>query len=124
MRALPSSVFAVFSGAVAWAAPIEVDPFSTTAGGWTLPGGESGVLLEKGKTVAVSVKVPALTDKEKGVGGKWRGVLSVDVYGTAAAGKGSLELEALDPATNEVFAKAIAVSACWAPRAEWGVIAS
>ncbi|WP_367871402.1 DUF6288 domain-containing protein [Luteolibacter sp. Populi] len=117
------SLFAVVSAAAALGAPIEVEPFPAKAN-WTLPGGESGVLLEKGQSSAVSVKVPGLTDKEKDVGGRWRGVISVDVYGTAQGGKGTLELEALDPPSGEVFAKTTATAGGRAPRAEWGVIAS
>ena len=105
------------------AAPVETAPFEAVTA-WVLPGGEKGVLLEKGETAAIAVKVPMLTDKEKDVGGKWHGVLSVDVHGTIDGGKGSLELEALDPPSGEVFAKTSASASGPAPRADWGVISS
>jgi hypothetical protein len=105
------------------AAPLEVQPFQSDAG-WRLPGGEQGILLAPGKAASASVTVPDFTDKEKEVGGKWRGILSVDAYGTADGTKGTLVLEALDPRSGEVFATAETAVAGRVPRAAWAVIAS
>ncbi len=107
----------------AWSAPIEVEPFSG-ASAWVLPGGEKGVSLAAEKFAAVRVSVPAFTDKEKEFGGKWRGILSVDAYGTADGKKSTLALEALDPLTGEVFASTEGQVIGKAPRAPWAVIVS
>lgn len=105
------------------AAPIAVDPFAGESL-WTLPGGEQGIALAPMKFAAVEVTVPEFNDKEKEVGGKWRGILSVDAYGTREGSPGSLVLEALDPRSGEVFASAAASVTGRAPRADWAVIAS
>lgn len=105
------------------AAPIKVEPFSGESL-WTLPGGEQGIALAPAKFAAVEVTVPDFTDKEKEVGGNWRGILSVDAYGTREGSRGSLVLEALDPRSGEVFASASAAVTGPAPRADWAVIVS
>jgi hypothetical protein len=89
-----------------------------------LPGGEQGIPLAPGTSATVAVEVPDFTDKEKEIGGAWRGILSVDAYGTAGGAPGSLVLEALDPRSGEVFASAGVSVAGRAPRAPWAVIAS
>lgn len=106
-----------------WAAPIEVLPFAGDKE-WVLPGGEQGISLDPGKFAAGQVTVPDFTDKEKEVGGHWRGILSVDAYGTTDGKKGALVLEALDPRSGEVFASAETTVTGRAPRADWAVIAS
>lgn len=105
------------------AAPVELEAFGEQAS-WVLPGGVRGIALEQGRTAAVPVTVPELTDKEKEAPGKWQGVLSVDAYGTTNGEKGSVILEALDPRSGEVFAKGEAQVAGPAPKAAWAVIAS
>jgi hypothetical protein len=113
----------LFTTLPVWAAPLEMAPFQAEAG-WRLPGGEPGILLEAGKSAAASVTVPDFTDKEKEVGGRWRGILSVDAHGTATGGKGALVLDALDPRSGEVFASAETLVTGRVPRAAWAVIAS
>ncbi len=89
-----------------------------------LPGGEQGISLPSGRFAAGEVTVPDFTDKEKEVGGKWRGILSVDAYGTSDGGKATVVLEALDPRSGEVFASVETTVSGRAPRADWAVIAS
>ena len=68
MRPPRCLVFLALSMARLPAAPVETAPFDSSTA-WALPGGEKGVLLEKGKAAAVLVRVPMLPDKEKDVGG-------------------------------------------------------
>lgn len=105
------------------AAPIPLEPF-TRDRAWVLPGGEAGIALPPARFATVEVPVPELSDKEKEIGGNWRGIVSVDAYGTAEGGPGSLVLEALDPRSGEVFASAGTSFTGRAPRAAWAVIAS
>jgi hypothetical protein len=105
------------------AAPIVVEPFAGK-NSWRLPGGEQGMLLAARESAAVEVTVPELTDKEKEAGGAWRGILSVDAHGTSDGGAGSLVIEALDPRSGEVIARAATSVSGRAPRAPWAVIAS
>ncbi len=72
----------------------------------------------------MTVELPDLSDKEKEVGGEWRGILSLDAYGTVDGAMGSLVLEALDPRSGEILASAGTSVAGRAPRAPWAVIAS
>ncbi len=104
-------------------APIVVEPFAGK-NSWRLPGGEQGMLLAARESAAVEVTVPELTDKEREAGGAWRGILSVDAHGTSDGGAGSLVIEALDPRSGEVIARAATSVSGRAPRAPWAVIAS
>ena len=87
------------------AATLEVVPFS---GGepWTLPGGERGISILPGKSASCELAVPDFADREKEIGGRWRGILCVDSYGTPDGRKGAFLLEALDPRSGEVLASA------------------
>jgi len=105
------------------ATPLDVKPLPVERA-WFLPGGESGAALAPGEVIVGEVEVPELSDKEAGVPGAWRGVLSVDVYGTSGAGEGKVTLEAIDPASGEAFAKGEATVSGSAPRAAWAAIAS
>lgn len=118
---LPTGIL-LFS-ATAFGAPIDVAPFASERA-WMLPGGEQGIALSAGRFAAGEITVPDFTDKEKEVGGKWRGILSVDAFGTIDGNGGSLILEALDPRTGEVFATTEAKVTGVAPKADWAVIAS
>lgn len=89
-----------------------------------LPGGEQGLVLAPGTAAAGRITVPELNDKEKEAGGAWRGILSVDAFGTASAEQGIVVVEALDPQSGEVFASATTSVSGKAPRAAWAVIAS
>lgn len=122
MNRLSAATLFLFCQAAS-SAPIEVEPFSG-APAWVLPGGEHGVSVAAGKFAAARVGVPDFTDKEKTFGGKWRGILSVDAYGTSDGGRSSLVVEALDPLTGEVFASAEGTVSGIAPRADWSVIVS
>lgn len=108
-------------------APVPVDGLQADGKAvktWPLPGG-GGFALKSGAAATVPVNVPLLGDKEREAGGDWRGVLAVDVFGTAGGGAaGKLKLEALDPASGEVFARGEAAAAGEAPRAAWVVISS
>lgn len=108
------------------AAPLPVGGFEAngkTVKSWPLAG-DGGFELAPGATAAVQVKVPQLGDKEREAGGSWRGVLSVDLYGSAGKGPGKVVLEAMDPASGEVFATGAAEVSKPAPRAAWVVICS
>jgi len=105
------------------AAPIPVAPLPTEQA-WVLPGGEMGLTLESGGSATGRVTMPDLSDKEKEVGGQWRGILSVDAFGTSDGKQGDLMLEALDPQSGEVFGSATTTVSGMAPRAPWAVIAS
>jgi hypothetical protein len=104
-------------------APIPVEPFPAERV-WVLPGGEMGLTLEPGGPATGRVTVPDLSDKEKEVGGQWRGILSVDAFGTGDGKQGTLMVEALDPQSGEVFGSATTTVSGMAPRAAWAVIAS
>jgi len=108
------------------AAPIELGGFAAVGDSvrsWPLAG-DGGFVLKPGGAASLQVKVPPLGDKEREAGGDWRGVLSVDLYGTAGKGMGRLKLEAVDPASGEVFATGAAEVSKPAPRAAWVVISS
>lgn len=105
------------------AAPIEVAPFPADRP-WMLPGDGHGVVILPGKSVAGELTVPHFSDKEKAVGGRWRGILSIDAYGTSDGKNGTLVMDALDPRSGEVFASAEASVTGRAARAAWAVIAS
>ncbi len=108
------------------AAPIPVGGFEVKGDSvlsWTLAG-DGGFVLKPGASAATRLTVPPLGDKETEAGGAWRGVLSVDLHGTAGTGAGRLRLEAIDPASGEVFASGEATVSTPAPRAAWVVISS
>lgn len=90
-------------GTSAFAAPLPVKDFKadgTAARSWNIPGG-TGIALAPGASSSLQVTIPALTDKEREVGGTWRGVISLDLYGTSGGGKGEVTLEAVDPDTGK-----------------------
>jgi hypothetical protein len=99
-------------------------PTFSEAEGWNLPGNRSGIVVAAGQTKEAAVSVPALTDKQLSAGGAWRGVLGLDLFGTAGGEAGEVNMEALDPVTGEVFARTTAMASGTAPRAAWTVIAS
>ena len=105
------------------ATPLEVKPLPVERP-WCLPGGESGAALAPGESVAVAVEVPALSIKDASLPGAWRGILSVDLYGTTGSGVGKVALEAVDPASGEAFAKGELQVSGQAPRAAWAPISS
>ena len=92
---------------------------------WHLPGNEQAALLQPGTPVIGEVLVPALTTKEEAAGGEWRGIIDIDVFGTADGARGQIQIEAVDLATEQVLATTQAViDGKHAPRAKWAVIAS
>jgi hypothetical protein len=108
------------------AAPLAVDGFGAdgkSVRSWPLAG-DGGFELQPGASASVQVKVPPLGDKEREAGGSWRGILSVDLYGISGKGTGKLILEAMDPASGEVFAAGSTGISTPAPRAAWVVICS
>ena len=108
------------------AAPVAMDAFEAngrSVKSWPLAGDE-GFELQPDASAAVQVKVPPLGDKERDAGGSWRGILSVDLYGCSGKQPGKVTLEALDPASGEVFASASTEVSNPAPRADWTVIFS
>jgi hypothetical protein len=52
--------------------------------------------LAAGESLPFSVDVPELDQRQKKAGGEWRGVVSVDLHGTLADGKGGITVEVLD----------------------------
>lgn len=109
-------------GSLSPATPVPIET-SVDAQSWNLPGGEPGRIISETPWVQ-SIEVPTLSDKEKSVPGKWRGVISIDSYGVTSEGSGSLLLEAIDPASGGAFAKTTLEVKGSAPRANWAVIAS
>jgi hypothetical protein len=112
--------------ASAMAAPLAVDGFvadGKSVNSWPLAG-DDGFELAPGAHASLRVQVPELGDKEREAGGAWRGILSVDLYGVSGGSSGQLTLEALDPASGEVFASGSTRVATPAPRAPWTVIFS
>ena len=105
------------------ATPIPVKPV-LDASTWNLPGGEPGAVVTDVQSWVQPIEVPELSDKEKSVPGKWRGIISVDAYGVAGPGTGKLRLEAIDPASGEAFVKSSLTVSGPAPRARWAVITS
>ena len=108
------------------AAPVPVGGFEAngkSVKSWPLAG-EGGFEIQAGATAAVQVKVPPLGDKEREAGGSWRGIVSVDLYGSSGKGPGKFFLEAIDPASGEVFASGSTEVSKPAPRAAWVVICS
>ena len=105
------------------ATPIEVVP-SLDANSWALPGGEMGSLVKSGQALLQVVEVPELSAKDQALPGKWRGVVSLDVFGFNTPGKGELLFEAIDPATGEVLADSKVEVSGKPPKANWVVIAS
>lgn len=91
---------------------------------WNLPGGEPGRIVNAESAWVQSIEVPELLEKEKGVPGKWRGIITVDTYGVAGEGNSGLILEAIDPASGESFATAKMEVSGKAPKANWAVIHS
>lgn len=110
-------------GPMSFATPIPVKTV-LDAGSWNLPGGEPGRVIGLEKAWVQSIEVPELSDKEQGVPGKWRGILSVDTYGVTSEGSGALILEAIDPASGESFANANLKVSGKSPKANWAVITS
>lgn len=109
-----------------FAAPVVVGEFEAdgkTVRVWPLAG-DRACELSPGAAAALRLKVPGLGDKEREAGGEWRGILSVDLYGSTGKTPGKLALEAMDPASGEVFAAGNAEVATPAPRAAWVVISS
>lgn len=109
-----------------FAAPLPVGGFAMngkTIKSWPLVG-DTGCELAPGAAASLAIRVPVLTDKEKEAGGDWRGVLSVDLYGASGNRHGKVTLEALDPASGEVFAVGETAVSMAAPRADWVVISS
>ncbi|BCX46946.1 hypothetical protein HAHE_08540 [Haloferula helveola] len=100
--------------------PPSVDPTVE----WHLPAQRKAAAVDAETPWTATVEVPELTDKEKSAGDAWRGVLGFDLFGTADGKAGELRLEALDPATGEVFASSATKVSGEAPRAAWTVIAS
>lgn len=105
------------------ATPLPMEPLPV-AEAWFLPGGEQGALLQPGQEVVTSISVPALGVKDQTVPEGWRGIVSLDLYGTVGSGKGQITLQAIEPASGEVFASSQAQVAGDAPREAWSVISS
>ena len=116
-------VLLVAGAGLSSATPIEVVP-SLDANSWALPGGEMGSLVKSGQALLQVVEVPELSAKDQALPGKWRGVVSLDVYGLNTPGKGELLFEAIDPATGEVLADSKVEVSGKPPKANWVVIAS
>ncbi len=109
------------------AAPVPVGDFVTKENSvrrWPLAAAGNAFELAPGASVSQAVAVPPLGDKDREAGGEWRGVISLDLFGTARPGKGRIILEAIDPASGEVLASGITDLEHRAPRSPWAVIFS
>ncbi|YCM45375.1 DUF6288 domain-containing protein [Verrucomicrobiaceae bacterium 227] len=105
------------------ATPIELVS-TLDASSWALPGGEMGTVVSGAQPLLRMISVPELSAKDQALPGKWRGVISLDVYGSPSAGKEGLLLEAIDPATGEAFAESMVQVSGKPPKANWAVIVS
>lgn len=105
------------------ATPIEVVS-SLDSNSWALPGGEMGKLVTGAQPLLQLVEVPALSARDQALPGKWRGLVSLDVYGLNTPGKGELLLEAMDPATGEALVVSKVEVSGEPPKASWAIIAS
>ena len=108
------------------AVPVLVGDFATEENSvrrWPLASGNA-FEIAPGASISQSVAMPPLGDKEREAGGEWRGVISLDLFGTARPGKGRIILEAIDPASGEVLASGITDLDYPAPRSPWAVIFS
>lgn len=106
--------------------PLPVDGFvadGKALKSWPLAAG-GAYELASGAHGTLSIAVPPLDEKESKAGGEWRGVLSVDLFGTADERPATVGLEAMDPASGEVVASGTATVEQRASRSPWVVIAS
>lgn len=113
----------IFGPYQTFATPLPANPLPAQEP-WFLPGGEQCALLNAGSEVITSLTVPELSVKEQPVAEGWRGVISLGLYGTVGAGTGQVTLEAVEPASGEVFASSQATITGDAPREPWSVISS
>lgn len=114
--------------AIGMAAPLP-NPTPNTGQGalaspWALNGGGDVRMVKSGSAMQWLANVPLHTDKEKEVGGKWRGIVSLDLYGTRDSNPAVISWEAFDPASGETFAKSQSTIQTPAPRSEWTLIYS
>lgn len=114
---------AVLGTTVARATPLEVGGM-TGGTPWLLPGDKVGYFLKQGSSSLQRIDVPSLSAKEKSVPGEWRGIVSVDGFGTGTEGDGVVVVELLEPLSGEVLARGDSVVRGKAPRAWWAVVAS
>jgi len=117
---------ACWLGSHALAAPLTVENFKTdgvASRPWYVPGA-TGMALAAGVGTSLKVAIPPLTDKEQKVGGTWRGVITLDLYGTESGKQGEIIFKAVDAASGELIAKDQTSVSGKAPRAAWAVIAS
>lgn len=106
------------------AAPLPVD--SSSGSGrepWPVAGADAS-LIQPGGSFQQLLQVPERGDKEKDAGGDWHIIASCDLFGSTTSSRGALAIEALDPATGEVFASGNATVDRPAPRAAWSPIVS
>jgi hypothetical protein len=90
---------------------------------WPLAGAGARELAP-GASVALAIPVPPLEERENKAAGEWRGVLSVDLFGTSDGRGGAVSVEAVDPATGGVISRSAAEVEKIAPRSPWVVIVS
>lgn len=105
------------------ATPLETGEF-TGGETWHLPGGEVGTKVIPAAPAVQEVAVPELSEKEASLAGDWRGLVALDVYGTTSGAEGEVALEALDPASGQVFAMGKAKVSGAAPRAACAILFS
>lgn len=90
---------------------------------WAVPG-EEAVSVLPSADFQIDGKLPSLSEQEARHPGSWRGVLSVDVFGTADGGEGIIELSIIDALSGKMVASTKQTSEGRAPRAEVSMIAS
>ena len=80
--------------------------------------------LAASESLPFTVAVPELDGRDKNVPGDWRGVISVDLHGTLADGKGGITVELLDADGGKVLASSAAEIEARPALAPWAVIFS
>ena len=115
-----------FGSVVLWAAPVEWEGFA--ADGWHIrprvQADGSIRELRAGGSLTQSITLAEPGDKEKEFGGKWRVIVGMECYGHTGQVPARLALEALDPASGEVFASGTATISQPLPRPAWAIVSS
>lgn len=122
MRFFPlSCLFLTWQGALGTS--LLVEPLEAERP-WSLPGNEQGALVQGSEEMMLSMEVPEYSVKEQKMKTAWRGIVSLGLHGTIGSGAGEVTLEAVEPASGEVFASSTMSVSGKAPQDPWSVIAS
>lgn len=123
MKSIPLSIL--------WMLPVSAAPLpvgeiiseSDQVQSWPLTGAGAHAIAA-GASAMWNLNIPALSEKEQGVGGSWRGIVSLDLFGTSNGQNATVMLEAIDAVSKDPIASEIGQVAGPAPRSPWVVISS